>query len=115
MALTSFIVSGKAHAATSEAVHASANPTASFRLDSPVQLKGTGTQTVDVPGKLTFNGATKPATWHVSLQPTGDTQLAMVGKTTIDVTQWGVTPPSSGGVFGIGKDVTLEFTTTWTS
>lgn len=113
--LTAFQVNGKTHTATSETVNAAAHPAASFTIDSPIKLSGSGNQTFDVPGQLTFNGTTKPATWHVSMAPTGDRQLAMVGNTTIDVTQWGVTPPSSEGVFDIGKDVTLEFSTTWTS
>lgn len=110
--LTGFIVNGKPHAATSDTVGASRQPTATFTTDAPIQVDGTGTA-VEVTGSLAFNGQSQPVTWQVTPRATGPDELRLHGTTSIDVTQWGVTPPAEAGVFSIDKQVVLEFLTTW--
>lgn len=110
--LTGFIVNGKDHAATSTTVGAAQHPTATFTTDAAIRVDG-ATEPVAVPGTLTINGQAQPVTWQVTPKATGANELHLLGTATIDITQWGVTPPAEAGVFAIDNQVTLEFVTTW--
>ncbi|WP_342373532.1 YceI family protein [Propioniciclava soli] len=109
--LTAFIVNGKPHPATSTVVDAERVPNATFTAEGIGSLEDS--KPLEVTGTLAFNGQSHPVTWTVTPKATAADELALLGTTSIDVTQWGVTPPSEGGMFSIEKQVTLEFVTSW--
>lgn len=58
-------------------------------------------------GELTFHGVTRTIGGTLRIDPTTDGGLALSGTTTIDVTDFGVQPPSLL-VVKVHKDVTIE-------
>jgi polyisoprenoid-binding protein YceI len=69
----------------------------------------TGPDTAHATGTLTVNGVTKPMALDVKLasSPQG---VRATGETTIDMTQYGVTPPAVfDGMLKVGKDVRVKF------
>ncbi|WP_206615306.1 YceI family protein [Rhodococcus spongiicola] len=76
-------------------------PTASFTIDSPVDLTalpadGTAT-TVTANGSLTLKGQTRPASVDVTVLHSGDSLIAS-GSIPVTWTDYGITPPSLGFV-----------------
>lgn len=88
-----------------EALNEKAFPEIVYQLD---HYTVTG-ETAKATGKLTITGATKPVSFDVKLTASAK-GVRSVGETTIDLTEFGVTPPVIwGGLLKVGKDVRVRF------
>ncbi|MBI1873465.1 MAG: YceI family protein [Acidobacteria bacterium] len=88
-----------------QALNEKAFPEILYQLE---QYTMTG-ETAKTTGKLTIAGATKPVSFDVRLVPSPK-GVRGVGETTIDLTQFGVTPPVIWqGLLKVGKDVRVRF------
>ena len=74
-------------------------------LGSP--LPTSGSATFQLMGDLTVHGVTKPVTWQVAAQ-FGETALSGDATTTVNITDFGMTPPKAGPVLSIEDGLTLE-------
>ena len=69
----------------------------------------TGSDAAQANGTLTIAGVTKPVKIDVRLSPASQ-GIKVAGDTTIDMTQFGVTPPVIfEGLLKVGKDVRIRF------
>jgi hypothetical protein len=69
----------------------------------------TGNNAAKTTGKLTITGVTRPVSFEVKLSPSPQGVRA-VGETSIDMTQFKVTPPDLWlGMLKVGKDVRVRF------
>ncbi len=95
------------------AVGASANPTATFVLTSPVELpdglRNGETVTVDITGDLTVNGVTNPTTFTMSALVRDDGFGVITGSTNILFADFDVTPPSAPIVVSVDDNGIVEF------
>ncbi len=95
------------------AVGASANPTATFVLTSPVELpdglRNGETVTVDITGDLTVNGVTNPTTFTMSALVRDDGFGVITGSTNIVFADFDVTPPSAPIVVSVDDNGIVEF------
>ena len=86
-------------------------PTATFVPRSveglPSPLPTSGSATFQLHGDLTVHGVTKPVTWQVTANFTNG---AMTGNatTTVQISDFGMTPPKAGPVLSIEDQLTLE-------
>ena len=88
-----------------EAMEASAHPEIIFELE---QYSMAG-DTVEASGTITIHGETKPITFQIELVESSD-GVRGAGKTEIDMTEFGVTPPSVWlGLLNVGDVVTIDF------
>jgi polyisoprenoid-binding protein YceI len=90
-------------------------PTATF---TPRAIQGlgmplptAGQATFQLLGDLTVHGVTKPATWQVTAQ-FADTSVTGNATTSVNLTDFGMTPPKAGPVLSIEDGLTLELTFT---
>ncbi len=89
-----------------DALKEKAYPEIVYRLD---QYTLTGTDTAKTTGQLTITGVTKPISFDVRLVPSPH-GVRSVGETSIDMTQFGVVPPTLWlGMLKVGKDVRVRF------
>ena len=82
----------------SDTLQTSRFPTATF-VASPAQglpnpLPTSGETTFQLLGDLTVHGVTKPVTWQVTAQ-FADTSVSGSAKTTVNITDFGMTPPKA--------------------
>jgi polyisoprenoid-binding protein YceI len=93
------------------AMNAERHPTIRFRLDRyTVAGPADGRQAVDVSGNLTINGQTRPVTARIEAIRNPDGSIQATGEVPLDMTQYGVTPPSlMMGTLKVRKDVTIAF------
>ena len=86
---------------TGNVMDTSTYPTATFTMDSPVDLSSVPTDgttaTVTVPGTLTLKGQSKPVSVDMTVLHSGDTLIAS-GSIPVTWTDFGVQPPSLGFV-----------------
>ncbi len=69
----------------------------------------TGNEAAKTTGKLTITGVTRPISFDVKGVPSPQ-GVRVVGETTIDLTQFNVTPPNLwAGLLRVGKDVRIRF------
>ena len=88
-----------------EAMEASAHPEIMFEL----QQYSMAGDTVEASGSITIHGVTKPITFEIELVESSGGARG-VGKTEIDMTEFGVTPPSVWlGLLNVGEVVTIDF------
>ena len=74
-----------------------------------VQYTLTGNDAARTTGKITISGVTKPISFDVKLVPSPQ-GLRGVGETSIDMTQFAVTPPVIfEGLLKVGKEVRIKF------
>lgn len=87
-------------------------PTASFRLTGPVDLGGDPAQgtpvTATATGELTLHGVTRPVEVPIEAVWTGD-GIEVVGSVEVDMTDYGMEPPTTGRVVSIEEVGTVEF------
>jgi polyisoprenoid-binding protein YceI len=86
-------------------------PTATFTPRSvqglSMPLPTSGQATFQLLGDLTVHGVTKPATWQVTAQ-FADTSVTGNATTSVNLTDFGMTPPKAGPVLSIEDGLTLE-------
>jgi polyisoprenoid-binding protein YceI len=73
----------------------------------PSPLPASGEVSFQLLGDLTVHGVTKPVTWHVTAQ-LGDTTVSGAATTTVNITDFGMTPPKAGPMLSIEDGLTLE-------
>jgi polyisoprenoid-binding protein YceI len=73
----------------------------------PNPLPTSGQSTFQLSGDLTVHGVTKPVTWQVTAQ-FADSTVSGNATTTVNITDFGMTPPKVGPVLGIDDGLTLE-------
>jgi hypothetical protein len=89
-----------------EALKETAHPEIVYQL---VQYTLAGTGMARATGNLTINGVTKPISFDVRLSPSSRGLLG-AGETSIDMTEFGVTPPVIfEGLLKVGKEVRIKF------
>jgi len=86
-------------------------PTATFvpwKVDGlPAPLPSSGQVTFQLSGDLTVHGVTKPVSWQVAVQFDGTT-VTGTATASVNITDFGMTPPKAGPVLGIEDGLTLE-------
>jgi polyisoprenoid-binding protein YceI len=86
-------------------------PTATFVPTAiqglPTPLPTSGEATFQLLGNLTVHGVTQPVTWDVTAQ-FGDSSVSGNATTTVQITDFGMTPPKAGPVLSIENTVTLD-------
>ena len=86
-------------------------PTATFVAQAvqglPSPLPTTGQATFQLLGDLTVHGVTKPVTWQVTAQ-FADTSITGSATTSVNITDFGMTPPKAGPVLSIEDTLGLE-------
>jgi polyisoprenoid-binding protein YceI len=86
-------------------------PTATFVANAvqglPTPLPTAGSATFQLLGDLTVHGVTRPVTWQVTAQ-FADTTVSGSATTSVNITDFGMTPPKAGPVLAIEDAVTLE-------
>ena len=87
----------------------SADPLALFTSTDFVWPEGPdGTPiTFDVTGTMTINSTERDLTWQVEARQDGDT-ISVTGETDITLTEFGIEPPSIGGVVDVEDEAHLE-------
>ena len=80
-------------------------PTAVQGLPSP--LPTSGQVTFQLLGDLTVHGVTKPVTWQVTAQ-FGDSTVTGDATSSINITEFGMSPPKAGPVLSIEDGLTLQ-------
>lgn len=73
----------------------------------PSPLPTAGSATFQLLGDLTVHGVTRPVTWQVTAQ-FGDSSLSGDATTSVNITDFGMTPPKAGPVLSIEDGLTLE-------
>ncbi len=90
-------------------------PTATFVLRQvqglATPLPTSGSATLQLLGDLTVHGVTRAATWQVAAQ-FGDAGISGDATTTVNISDFGMTPPKAGPVLSIEDAVTLELALT---
>ena len=76
-------------------------------------LPTSGQATFQLLGDLTVHGVTKPVTWQVTAQ-FADTTVSGNATTSVNITDFGMTPPKAGPVLSIEDGLTLELAFTAT-
>jgi len=86
-------------------------PTATFVARSvqglPTSLPTSGSATFQLLGDLTVHGMTKPVTWDVSAQ-FASTTVSGSATTSVNLSDFGMTPPKVGPVLNVEDAMTLE-------
>jgi polyisoprenoid-binding protein YceI len=86
-------------------------PTATFVVHEvqglPTPLPTSGQATFQLIGDLTVHGVTKPVTWQVTAQ-FGDTTVTGSATTSVNISDFGMTPPKAGPVLSIEDGLNLE-------
>ena len=86
-------------------------PTATFVAHAvqglATPLPTTGQATFQLLGDLTVHGVTKPVTWQVTAQ-FADTSISGSATTSVNITDFGMTPPKAGPVLSIEDALGLE-------
>ena len=98
------------------ALEADDHPAVTYRLDTAVAdetgaADGAGTALpVRTTGTLTVAGSARPLamTFDVELTP-GDRRLILSGSVELDMTEFGIDPPTVVGLLKTGKEVTVDF------
>jgi polyisoprenoid-binding protein YceI len=92
-------------------LHTSEFPTATFVPTAvqglPLPLPTSGEASFQLLGNLTVHGVTQPVTWDVTAQ-FGDSSVTGNATTTVQITDFGMTPPKAGPVLSIENTVTLD-------
>lgn len=96
---------GRGTLETSKYPNATFVPTALTGLSAP--LPTTGQQTFQMVGNLTIHGVTKPATWSVTTQVSGN-DVTGQATTSFKFEDFGMTPPASMAVLSVVDNVKLE-------
>jgi polyisoprenoid-binding protein YceI len=78
----------------------------------PAPLPGSGSATFELDGDMTVHGVTKPVTWHVDAQ-FEPTSISGTATTTVNISDFGMTPPKAGPVLAIEDALTLELSFTF--
>jgi polyisoprenoid-binding protein YceI len=73
----------------------------------PNPLPTSGAATFQLMGDLTVHGVTKPVIWQVNAQ-FGDSTVSGSATTSVNLTDFGMTPPQVGPVLNIEDGLTLE-------
>jgi polyisoprenoid-binding protein YceI len=73
----------------------------------PSPLPTSGQVTFQLLGDLTVHGVTRPVSWQVTAQ-FADTSVSGDATTTVNITDFGMTPPRAGPVLSIEDGLTLE-------
>jgi polyisoprenoid-binding protein YceI len=73
----------------------------------PSPLPTSGQVTFQLLGDLTVHGVTRPVTWQVTAQ-FGDASVSGAATTTVNISDFGMTPPKAGPVLSIEDGLTLE-------
>jgi polyisoprenoid-binding protein YceI len=73
----------------------------------PSPLPTTGQATFQLIGDLTVHGVTRPVTWQVTAQ-FGDGSVSGAASTTVNISDFGMSPPKAGPVLSIEDGLTLE-------
>jgi polyisoprenoid-binding protein YceI len=73
----------------------------------PSPLPTTGQATFQLIGDLTVHGVTRPVTWQVTAQ-FGDASVSGAASTTVNISDFGMSPPKAGPVLSIEDGLTLE-------
>jgi polyisoprenoid-binding protein YceI len=73
----------------------------------PTPLPTSGTATFQLLGDLTVRGVTRPVTWDVSAN-FADGGMSGTATTTVQITDFGMTPPKAGPVLSIEDQLKLE-------
>ena len=88
-----------------EAMEASQHPEIVFEL----QQYSMAGDTAAASGAITIHGVTKPITFEIELVESAD-GVRGVGQTEVNMTEFGVTPPSVWlGLLNVGEVVTIDF------
>jgi polyisoprenoid-binding protein YceI len=86
-------------------------PTATFVAHTvqglPSPLPTSGEVTFQLLGDLTVHGVTKPVTWQVTAQ-FADSTVSGSATTSVNITDFGMTPPKAGPVLSIEDALSLE-------
>jgi polyisoprenoid-binding protein YceI len=86
-------------------------PTATFVAQSvtglPTPLPTSGQATFQLLGDLTVHGVTRPVTWQVTAQ-FADASVSGSATTSVNITDFGMTPPRAGPVLSIEDALNLE-------
>ena len=69
----------------------------------------TGALKFDAVGALTVAGKTRTNTMPVTIEKLADGKLKVTGSTPAKMTDYGIPPPTTLGLFVSGDDVTLKF------
>jgi len=75
--------------------------------DLPAPLPSSGSATFQLDGDMTVHGVTKPVTWQVDAQ-FDPSAVSGSATTTINISDFGMTPPKAGPVLAIEDALTLE-------
>jgi polyisoprenoid-binding protein YceI len=73
----------------------------------PGPLPTSGQATFQLVGDLTVHGVTRPVTWQVTAQ-FGDASISGAATTTVNISDFGMSPPKAGPVLSIEDGLTLE-------
>ena len=73
----------------------------------PSPLPTSGQATFQLVGDLTVHGVTRPVTWQVTAQ-FGDASVSGAATTTVNISDFGMSPPKAGPVLSIEDGLTLE-------
>jgi polyisoprenoid-binding protein YceI len=77
----------------------------------PSPLPTSGQATFQLVGDLTVHGVTRPATWQVTAQ-FGDGTVSGTATTSVNISDFGMSPPKAGPVLSIEDGLTLELAST---
>jgi polyisoprenoid-binding protein YceI len=95
-----------------QAIQTGRFPTATFSLATPISVDGSpqegATVSKTVQGNLTLHGVTRPVAIDVQGQLKNG-QVVVVGSTTINFSDFSITPPSSFSVLSIDDHGVMEF------
>jgi polyisoprenoid-binding protein YceI len=97
---------------THRGLETSTYPTATFKLTQPVAIPvealAGSPVTVQATGDMTIHGVTKSVTIPLQTQVNGS-QLEVVGSLTFPMSDFGMEPPTIGGIVDVEPNATLEF------
>jgi polyisoprenoid-binding protein YceI len=97
---------------THRGLETSTYPTATFKLTQPVGIPAEALSgspvTVQATGDMTIHGVTKSVTIPLQTQVNGS-QLEVVGSLTFPFSDFGMDPPTIGGIVDVEPNATLEF------
>ncbi len=101
---------GKMEEHLRKALKAEEDSTITYRLSSYDLTPAADGGTVTAAGTLTIAGETRPVDLTVSAAPASGGGLRVVGQQEIDMTEWGVKPPTlMFGTLKVGERVTVGF------